>query len=278
MSMNIITSCSNKPQSMTPCHQKDEVIKSGLCEKILKIALPVFIIVCCALQREHLTPLIHRAFFNFCGYDGWVTPTLMISTCLALKYLVFLNQKHDNPYFSNTSRITTCLKEIPKNFVKGICKIPHSLILKIGVIITTDLIFNSFSVNTSSSNAYAISINQASAIDVAVKAPFLEELFFREFIQGSLISTMKLVNLMGSRVKKDVIIGEESLHSISRIFSAVIFGLAHSHQSLSQAISSGISSYYFTTLLYERNGLSASIGIHVANNFLVFYSMKLPKV
>lgn len=150
----------------------------------------------------------------------------MISTYLALKYLISLNQKPDDSKFSNTSRITTCLKEIPKNFVLGVCKLPNSLMLSIGTIIIAESIFESLSINAPISNDYQMKLKQASIFEVAVKGPFLEELFFREFVQGSLISTMKLINLAGFRVKKDVIIREESIHTLSRIFSAAIFGFS----------------------------------------------------
>lgn len=268
--MNKITKYLPQLDFMTSCRQiKDTVVKSELCKKILKIALLVFITVGCGLQRENLTRLILRTFWVFCGHEGWVTPTLMISSCLALKYLISLNQKPDDSKFSNTSRTTPWLKEIPKNFVVGVGKLPHSLILSIGTAIIANLIFKSFSINTSISNRYQIDLNQ-SMFEFAVKGPFLEELFVREFVQGSLISTMKLINLIGFRVKKEVIIREESIHTLSRIFSAAIFGLAHSNQSLSKAAAIAVSSYYTATLLYEKNGLFASFGLHCANNFFVF--------
>lgn len=268
--MNKLTNYLPKLDFMTSCCQiKEAAIKSELSKKIFKIALPVFITAGCALQRENLTLLISRTFKVFCGHEGWVTPILMISTYLALKYLISLNQKPDDPKFSNTSRTTTWLKEIPKNFVIGIGKLPHSLMISIGTIIIADLIFKSLSINTSNSD-FEMKIKQVSMFDATVKGPFLEELFFREFVQGSLISTMKLINLVGFRMKKNVIIREESIHTFSRIFSAAIFGLVHSNQNLNQAAAAGVSSYYCETLLYEKNGLFASFGLHFANNFFSF--------
>jgi membrane protease YdiL (CAAX protease family) len=121
-------------------------------------------------------------------------------------------------------------------------------------------------------------IEQASMFALAVKGPFLEELFFREFVQGSLISTMKLVNLAGFRMGKGVTIAEETIHTFSRIFSAATFGLAHSNQDLAQAVTAGISSYCYESWLYEKNGLFASFGLHFANNLVAFTLLKtIPK-
>jgi membrane protease YdiL (CAAX protease family) len=242
-----------------PCRQLRTAIESVISKKILKTALLIFITAGCALQRK-----TGRTYRIFLGNEGWVAPTLMISTYLALKYILYLEQKDDN--ISDTRQPFIWIKRIPENFGLGFRELPRSLNLTISTAIIAELIFRSLSFDTSMS----FDPMQLSMLKVTVLGPFLEELFFREFVQGSLIYTMKVINLIRFRMEKKILITEETIHTFSRFISATTFGLAHSDQNLTQSIVAGVSSYYCETLLYEKNGLFASFGHHFANNFYLF--------
>lgn len=244
-------------------------------KKILKVILPVLLAAGCVLQQNNGTTLIGKTFQAFQGDEGWIPPAVMISSYLALKCILFLNQKPQDQKNSNSNRIFSWLKKIPTNFVIGASNLPKSLMLGISVNIIAKLIFNYFSINASAFADYNIALNQISIFECVLKGPFLEELFFREFVQGSSISTMKVMNLIASRMGKRVTISDDTINTYSRAFGAVTFGLAHANQSLIQAASAGVKSYFHYTRLYEEKGLFASYGLHVANNLFAYLMMKV---
>lgn len=242
--------------------------KQELANKVLRIALPIFLAACCILQQNNIT-LLERAYLGFRGYDeGIIVPTIMISTYLALKSLYFLSQRSDDPEVL-TNHVFSWFKKIPKDFAIGVRQFPEAFILNACTLFITKFILKSIYTKDEVNVDYTFKINvdhvdNAGIFEAAIKGPFLEELFFREFVQGSLITAMKLINL----VRFPITITDETISISSRIFSAATFGLIHTRQSLSLATSACVVSFFYETWLYEKNGLFASFGLHFANNLL----------
>lgn len=253
--------------------------KSKLSEKIFAISVPVFISAFCVLPRHDLESLIRRAFKCFYGKKGFVDPILMLSTCLTLKYFSNIDRNNSSNHSLLTSKNLNVnyLEKIPENFIAGASHLPTSILVKLLTIAVTGLALKALSVHQATSATYSAALRQSSLFEVAIQAPFLEELFFRECLQGSLISIMKLTNLAVARISKGAIIPEQYANNFCRIVSAIAFGLGHSKQSLLQGAAAGVSSYYYETWLYEKNGLFASFGHHFANNLLVFSLFSIRK-
>ena len=237
-------------------------------KKVIKNVLPVFFVAGCVSQHKELNLLVRQAYRAFLGKQGWATPAFMISGSLTMKYILFLNQKSDDPSISNASRVFIWLKKAPKDLITGVKKLPESLLLGLTIITIAKLTFKLMQIEEVNYNLNG-TIEKTSVFELAVQTPFLEELFFREILEGSLISSLKLMNVLGSRMGRGAIITDATIHTSSRVLSAVTFGLAHANQKLIQAIKSGVTSYFYETWLYEKHGFFASFGKHCANNFLV---------
>lgn len=133
----------------------------------------------------------------------------------------FLNEKSEDPEISKTKRTVTWIKNLPSNFLTGVSKLPPSWFFSSSIVIIANLIFKEFSGNTDLilkkiDPSYWHSLEKERIFNLSVKGPFLEELFFRECVQGSLVSILKIINLVGPRIAL-IPIKEETIHLSSRV-------------------------------------------------------------
>ncbi|MDP1834616.1 MAG: CPBP family intramembrane metalloprotease [Chlamydiales bacterium] len=236
--------------------------------KVLRTVAPILLIAGCIKYHTVLNSVVINSISAFCGRQGWVPPILMISTCLVLKGATVLINNTEYRKVFNAVRMLDGLKRAPVNFVSGVMKVPQ--VIPIGLI-TAKVVYSIFkylSILDIPNAAAFETVSKMSMFEVAVKRPFLEELFFRTFLQGGLHSAMELLNVLGQRLGRAELFTNSTIDHSSRMFSALTFGLGHSHQSLVQATSAGVCSYFYETWLYEKSGLFASFGLHFASNLV----------
>jgi len=241
----------------------------SITKKVIKIALPTLLAVGCLFHRENVTIFLIRSYRTFLGFAGPWPQVLLITTYLALKCILLLNQNLNYREILNPKQIFTQLKNTITNFAIGVSQMPPMLLLNVTIVLVSQLIFRSISMDQIN-----INYDKVSLFDMAVKYPFLEELFFREVIQGSMISAMKVINIAGARFGKAEIFSEKTINTSSRLTSAFTFGVLHSNQSFAQATSCAVTAYFYETWLYEKYGLAATFGLHSANNFVAGLFLK----
>jgi len=86
-------------------------------------------------------------------------------------------------------------------------------------------------------------------------AVLCEELYFRVIIQGTLTT---LAQFCGVSCRNPI-----------QIVASAVFGLAHAKQSLTQALTAGVSSYFFEAQLYDEKGFIHAATAHFINNIII---------